>query len=236
MACSPTDREAEVPRQKGGRKKDAASGRFGAQKLSPALHLTGVRPVVWPEPLFGIFFELCLLAVPRLPPLLVLPLTCPSAGGDMALYFALLLREGHHSGASFGWQSQKATVPQCLPFPPDGVGVSQGDLLPRPPGAPCTQYMLVSCRERGWGAFLGLELRNWSHHGSRDWVSALGFRCIKWFLWWHRIAEEKAQVPRLPGLWAVVDHNDSIWHRKTLFPPDARGTGRAGNLAPDVNP
>ena len=154
-----------------------------------------------------------------MPPLLVLPLTCPSAGGDMALYFALLLREGHHSGASFGWQSQKATAPQGLPFPPDSVGVSQGDLLPRPPGASCTQHILVSCRGRGWG----------------PWVSALGFRRIKWFLWWRRIAE-KAQVPRLLGLWAVVDHNDSIWHRKTLFPPDARGTGQAGNLAPDINP
>lgn len=29
---------------------------LGQRMLSPALHLTGVRPVVWPEPLSGIFF------------------------------------------------------------------------------------------------------------------------------------------------------------------------------------
>ena len=68
----------------------------------------------------------------------------------MVLHFAVLLREGHHSGALFGWQRQKATAPQALPFPPDGVGLSQGDLLPHPPGAPCARHMLVSCRGWGW--------------------------------------------------------------------------------------
>lgn len=117
--------------------------------------------------------ELCLSAVPRLSPLLVLPLTCPSAGRDVVLHFALLLREGHHSGASFGWQSQKATAPQGLPFPPDSVGVSQGDLPPRPPGASCTQHILVSCRGRGWGP-------SWDLSFVTGATTAPGIGCLPW--------------------------------------------------------
>lgn len=67
-------------------------------------------------------------------------------------------------------------------------------------------------------AFMGLMLGNWSQHGPRDWVSALGFNCIKLFLTWRLIANEKAQVTMLV-FWAMVDHGDSIWHPETaLFP------------------
>lgn len=67
-------------------------------------------------------------------------------------------------------------------------------------------------------AFTGQVLGNWSQHGLRDWVSALGFSCIRLFLMWHLIANEKAQVTLLV-LWATVDHGDNIWHPETaLFP------------------
>lgn len=51
----------------------------------------------------------------------------------------------------------------------------------------------------GLGSFPGLELGNRSQHGSRDWVSALGFRCIKLFLWWRLLADGKAQVTLAAG-------------------------------------
>ena len=46
-------------------------------------------------------------------------------------------------------------------------------------------------------------------------MSALGFRCIRLFLWWHLIASEKARVTP-QGLWAVVDHGDNTWHPEEL--------------------
>lgn len=91
----------------------------------------------------------------------------------MVLHFALLLREGHHSGASFGWQSQKATAPQGLPFPPDSGGVSQGDLPPCPPGAPCTQHIPVSCRGQGWGP-------SWDLSFVTGATMAPGIGCLPW--------------------------------------------------------
>ena len=68
-----------------------------------------------------------------------------------------------------------------------------------------------------WGAGQGLpelQLRNWSQHGSRHWVSALGFRCIRFSLLRRLIANEKAQVTLLV-LWAVVDHGDNIGTQKS---------------------
>lgn len=91
----------------------------------------------------------------------------------MVLHFALLLREGHHSGALFGWQRQKATAPQGLPFPPDSVGLSQGDLLAHPLGAPCAQHMLVSCRGRG------LE-PSWDLSFVTGATTAPGIGCLPW--------------------------------------------------------
>lgn len=142
---------------------------------------------------------------------------------------SLLLREG---GFQMGiilmpcleWQSQAAITPfpppQGLPFPKACFGVVQGDLfggdlLPQPREL----HMSSTCWfpvEEGLGAFLSLGLGNWSHPGSRDWVSALGFRCIKLFLLWHLIANEKAQVT-LRVFWAVVDHSDNIWHPEAPY-------------------
>lgn len=53
---------------------------------------------------------------------------------------------------------------------------------------------MPACRMR---ALTGLTLGNWSQHGPRDWVSALGFSCIKLCLMWRLIANEKAQVTLL---------------------------------------
>ena len=95
--------------------------------------------------------------------------------------------------------------------------------------------MLVSCRG-GAGGLPGLGLGNWSQHGSRDWVSALGFSCIKLFLLWRLIADEEAQVTLLV-LWAAVDQSDNSGQpERTLFPLETCGTWQARKLAPDVNP
>lgn len=50
-----------------------------------------------------------------------------------------------------------------------------------------------------------------SQHGSRGWVSALGFRRIMLLPLRHLIANERAQVTLLV-LWAAVDCGDNMWH------------------------
>lgn len=107
-----------------------------------------------------------------------------------------------------GWQSEAATSPQGLPVPTLVLGLLRVTSLEV---TSCHNPRELQCLAHagvlggGAGAFLGPGLGNWSQHGSRDWVSALGFRCIKLFLLWRLIAPEKAQVTLWSfGLWLIM--------------------------------
>lgn len=78
-----------------------------------------------------------------------------------------------------GWQSQAATSVQDLPFPTLVLGLLWVTSLGVTCHNPRELHMSSTCwfpGGEGLGAFLGPGLGNWSQHGSRDWVSALGFR------------------------------------------------------------